>query len=48
MKEIPQGLDSEVIKQYFFSRGGEIRTYRYYAEEKKVFLEFEDPEGVFH
>lgn len=46
VKGIPLGLSGDVIRQYFFSRGGEIRAFRMCADERRAFVEFEDPLGV--
>ena len=45
---IPRGLGSEVIRQYFFARGGEIKAFRCYENGRKAILEFEDSGGTLH
>ena len=47
VKDIPRGLSSEVIKQYFFSRGGEIKAFQSYENGRKAILEFEDSTGQY-
>lgn len=46
VQDIPHGLSGEVIRQYFFSQGGEIRAFRMCSDERRAFVEFEDPSGV--
>ena len=46
VKDIPRGITIEVIKQYFFARGGAINEVRFYEDGKKAFVKFEDSKGV--
>jgi hypothetical protein len=42
VEDIPRGLSVEVIKQYLFSKGGEIRAFHVCEGGKKARVEFED------
>lgn len=46
VESVPHGLSSDVVRQYFFSRGGEIKAFRMHADERKAFVEFENSSGV--
>ena len=43
---IPHGLSDEVIKQYFFSKAGDIEVFRFYEDERKAHIVFQDSGGA--
>ena len=45
LKNIPRGLDSELLNQYFFSRGGEVKEIQASDGLREAIVEFEDPSG---
>lgn len=46
VKDIPRGVGEEVLSQYFFSRGGEIKQLTFCDERKEATIEFEDSSGM--
>ena len=46
VEDIPRGLSGEIISQYFFSRGGDIKAFRLFEGGRKALVEFEDTSGL--
>ena len=46
VKDIPRGLSGEVVSQYFFSRGGEMKTFQMDENKRSALVEFEDTSGI--
>ena len=44
VKGVPRGVSEEVLSQYFFSQGGEIKNLK--IEGEKAIVEFEDTSGM--
>lgn len=46
VKDIPRGVSEEILNQYFFSRGGEIKQLTFCGEKREATIEFEDSSGM--
>ena len=46
VKDVPRGVSEEILSQYFFSRGGEIKQLTFCGERREATIEFEDSSGM--
>ena len=45
VRDIPRGLSEEVIKQYFFSRGGDIAVFQFFEDDRVAHIVYEKSGG---